>query len=147
MSELLNRLQADLVTARKAQLKAETLLVSTILSDTKNRKIELQRDLTDEDVVEVLRRGIKRRRESIEMFDKGDRKELADRERVEVALLEKYLPAAPGADEIRAAVQAAIAGGAANQGAVMGKVMPQFKGKADGNVISTIVREELAKHA
>ena len=147
MAELLRRLQSDLNSARKAQNKAQTMLLGTIISDVKNREIELKRELTDDDVSDVLRKGIKKRRESIEMFDKGGRADLANNERDEVALLSQYLPAAVGDDEIRAAVVAAIAGGASNVGAVMGKVMGQFKGKAEGGTINTIVREELAKRA
>lgn len=143
MSQLLARIQSDLTTARKAQDKARTLLLGTMLSDLKNRRIELQRDLTDEDVVEILRRGIKRRKESVAMYEKGAREDLAERERVEVRMLEEYLPAQVGDDELRAAVRTAIAGGAANVGAVMGKVMPQFKGRADGSRINAIAREEL----
>ena len=141
---LQSRLQADLTTARKSQDKPRTLLLGTIISDVRNREIEAKRELTDDDVIEVIRRGIKKRRESIEMYEKGNRADLAAKEREEVAMLEVYLPAQATPDEIRGAVRAAIAGGAANVGAVMGKVMPLFKGKADGSAINAIVREELA---
>lgn len=144
MSALLSRLQAELTAARKAQDKPATLLLGTTISEAKNRSIELKRDLTDDDVIEVIRRGIKKRRESIELYDKADRKELADKERAEVVMLERYLPAQVDAEEIRAAVRAAIAAGANNVGAVMGKVMPQFKGRAEGSAINAIAREELA---
>jgi uncharacterized protein YqeY len=147
VSALLTRLQADLAAARKAQDKPRTLLLSTLLADIKNKKIELRRDPTDEDVVEVLRRGIKRRRESIEAYDKGNRADLSAKERAEVEAIEQYLPAEVSPDEIRAAVRAAIAGGAANIGAVMGKVMPQFKGRAEGGTINAIAREELSARA
>ena len=145
MSQLLSKLQNDLNASRKAGDKPGTLLLGTIISDIKNREIELKRDATDEDVVEVMRKGIKRRRESIEMFEKGDRQELAAVEKAQVAQLEKYLPAGASAEEIRAAVKAAIAGGAKNIGAIMGAVMPQLKGRAEGGAINAIVREELAK--
>ena len=145
MSQLLARLQGDLNAARKSQDKPLTLLLGTILADAKNRRIELRRDLTDDDVVEVLRKGIKRRRESIEMYAKGKREDLAERERTEVAVLERYLPAQASDDELRAAVAAAIREGAANVGAVMGKVMPVFKGRADGSKINAIAREELGR--
>ncbi len=144
---LLAKLQNDLTASRKAQDKAQVLLLGTILADARNREIELKRDLTDDDVVEVLRRGIKKRRESVEMYDKGGRADLAATERAELDLLAKYLPAAVDDAEIRAAVVAAIEGGAANVGAVMGKVMGQFKGRAEGSVINAIVREELAARA
>ena len=147
MSQLLARLQGDLNSARKAQDRDQVTLLGTIISDARNREIELKRSLTDDDVVDTLRRGIKRRRESIEMYDKGGRADLAAHEKAEVDLLGKYLPAAVSDDEIRAAVVAAIAGGAGNVGAVMGKVMGQFKGRAEGGTINAIVREELAKQA
>jgi uncharacterized protein YqeY len=145
MSEMLARLQGDLNAARKAQDKAQVTLLGTIISNARNREIELKRDLTDDDVIDTLRKGIKTRRESIDMYDKAGRADLAAVERGEVELLGKYLPAAVSNDEIRAAVQAAIAGGADNIGAVMGKVMGQFKGRAEGGTINAIVREELAK--
>jgi len=147
MTPLLARLQEDLNAARKSQDKARVLLIGSIISDARNREIELKRDLTDDDVIDVFRRGIKRRRESIEMFDKGNRADLAASERAEVEILNGYLPAGASADEIRAAVVAAIDGGANNIGAVMGKVMGQFKGKAEGGTINAIVREELTKRA
>ena len=147
MSQLLARLQSDLTTARKAQDKAQVLLLGTIIADIRNREIELRRGATDDDVVDVLRRGIKKRRESIEMYDKGNRADLARVERAEVDALAAYLPAAMSDEEIRNAVVAAIDAGATNIGAVMGKVMGQFKGRADGAAINAIVREELGKRA
>jgi uncharacterized protein YqeY len=145
MSELLARLTNDLNASRKAQDKAATLLLGTVLSEVKNRKIELRRDPVDTDVVEVLRKAIKKRRESIEMYDKGGRADLADKERAEAQALEQYLPPAVSDEELRAAVRAAIAGGATQIGAVMGKVLPQFKGRAEGGTINAIAREELSK--
>jgi uncharacterized protein len=145
MSELLARLQGDLNASRKAQDKAATLLLGTVLSEVKNRRIELRRDPVDADVVDVLRKAIKKRRESIEMYDKAGRADLADKERSEAAALEKYLPPAVSDQEIRAAVRAAIEGGAANIGALMGKVLPQFKGRAEGGTINAIAREELLR--
>ncbi|MEO8911315.1 MAG: GatB/YqeY domain-containing protein [Gemmatimonadaceae bacterium] len=145
MSELFARLQGDLNSARKSQDKAGILLLGTVLSEVKNKKIELRRDPTDADVIDVLRKSIKRRRESIEMYTKGNRQDLADKESSEAVALEKYLPAQVSDEELRAAVRAAIAGGATQIGAVMGKVLPQFKGRAEGGTINAIAREELSK--
>jgi hypothetical protein len=144
MSALQSRLQEELTAARRAQDRAATLLLGTTLSEVKNRSIELNRDLTDADVIDVIRRGIKKRRESVETYEKAGRAELAEKERAEVTLLERYLPAQISPDEIRVVVRAAIASGANNVGAVMGKVMPQLKGKAEGSSINAIAREELA---
>lgn len=145
MSELTARLQEDLNGARRAQDKALTLVLGTVLSEVKNKRIELRRDPADDEVVDVLRKGIKRRRESIDMYEKGHREDLAAKERAELAVLERYLPPAVDEGELRAAVRAAIAGGAANIGAVMGKVMPQFKGRVDGSAINAMAKEELGK--
>jgi hypothetical protein len=145
MSQLLGRLQSELNAARKAQQKELTLVLGTTISEARNREIELRRDLTDEDVVEVVRKAIKRRREAVEMYAAAGREDLAARERDEGAMLERYLPPAVDDAELRAAVRAAIDGGATNIGAVMGKVMPQFKGRAEGGTINAIAREELAR--
>ena len=145
MPQLAERLQEDLNTARKAQDKPLTLVLGTVLADVKNRRIELRRDPSDDEVIDVLRKAIKRRRESVEMFMTAGRDDLVAKERGEVEMLERYLPAQVSDDEVRAAVRAAIDGGARNIGAVMGKVLPQFKGRAEGGAINAIVREELSR--
>ena len=145
MPQLSDTLQGDLNAARKAQDKALTLVLGTVLADVKNRRIELRRDPSDEEVVDVLRKAIKRRRESVEMFLAAGRDDLVAKERGEVEVLERYLPPQVDTEELRAAVRAAIGGGANNVGAVMGKVLPQFKGRAEGGTINAIVREELSR--
>jgi uncharacterized protein YqeY len=147
VSALQDRLREDLNASRKARNKALTLVLGTVLADIENHHTAVQRDITDDDVISVLRKAIKRRRESVEAFDKGGRPALAAAERDEVAALELYLPAAVPDDEIRAAVRAALAGGAANIGAVMGKVVPAFKGRAEPGTINRIAREELGTPA
>ncbi|HEY0970530.1 MAG TPA: GatB/YqeY domain-containing protein [Gemmatimonadales bacterium] len=144
MSALFERLQQELNAARKAQDKPRTLLLGTIVADVKNRRIELRREPTEDEVVDVIRKGIKRRRESAEMYASGGREELAARERAEVEALEGFLPEQVSDEELRSAVRAAIEGGATTIGAVMGKVLPQYKGRAEGSVVNAIAREELA---
>jgi uncharacterized protein YqeY len=143
VSGLAALVQGELLDARKAQDQDRVLLLGTVLPEIKNREIELKRDLTDDDVVEVLRKAIKRRRESGEMFEQAGRHEMAATERREAELILGYLPAAPSDDEVRAAVREAVASGATQIGAVMGKVMPRFKGRLDGSVLNRIAREEL----
>ena len=147
MAALADRLREDLNRSRKAQNKALTLVLGTVLSDIEYQRILLKREVADDDVIDVLRKGIKRRRESVEAFDKGARPDLAAQERGEIAALEPYLPASASDDDLRAAVKAAIAGGAATIGVVMGRVVPQFKGRADGGTINRIAREELGPSA
>ena len=133
VSALQGTIQGDLNAARKAQDKNGVLLLGTILADIKNLEVG-----------DVLRKGIKKRRESIEMYDKAARADLADRERAEVKALEAYLPANVSDDEIRAAIRKVIAEGATNIGGVMGKVTPMFKGRSEGSTISRIAKEELS---
>jgi len=141
---LAEQLRAALNAARKDRDQHRTLLYSTILSDIGNRDIELGHTLEDPEVVEVLRRGIKRRRESVDAFRAGGRGDAADKEQFEITELEKYLPPAVSEEEIRAAVRAAIAAGARDLGGLMKTVMPQFKGRAEGKDVNRVAREELA---
>jgi len=145
MSDLLERVQAAMTASRKAQAKDHTLVLGTVLANLKNREIELKRALTNEDVVDVLRRAVKTRRESIEQYDKAGRVDLSAVEQGEIKVLEEYLPADVDPEEIRAAVRSVIAGGVVDIGKVMGQVMPAFRGRADGKVINQIVREELQR--
>lgn len=141
---LAEQLRAALNAARKDRDQHRTLLYSTILSDIRNRDIEVGHPLDDAEVVEVLRRGIKRRTESVEAFRAGGRAEAAEKEQLEIKELEKFLPPAVPEDEIRTAVRTAIAAGSNDLGKLMGAVMPQFKGRAEGKTVNRIAREELA---
>jgi uncharacterized protein YqeY len=143
-STLVDQVRAALTAARKNRDGDRTLLYSTLLSDFGNSEIQLGHALSEAEQLDVVRKAIKRRRESVEAYTKGGRTDLADRESTEIRELEQYLPPAVSDDDIRTAVKAAIAGGAKDLGSVMGKVMPAFKGRADGKVINQIVREELA---
>jgi uncharacterized protein len=142
---LADRLRAAMNEARKQRDQARTLLLSTTLSEIKNREIELTRIPTDDETAEVLRRGIKKRRESVEVYEKAGRTDMAATEAAEIKILESYLPASMPPEEIRAAVREAIAGGAKDMGKVMGAVMPKLKGRADGSLVNKIVREELSE--
>lgn len=143
MSDLALSLRAALNAARKSQDKARALVLGTILANLKNRELELNRHPTDDEVVEVIRKGIKLRREAAEQFSAAQRANLADVERNQIKVLEEFLPPAVDPAEIRAAARAAIAAGAKDLGRVMSVVMPMFKGRADGKLINEIVREEL----
>ncbi len=145
MSALVARLRGELVVSRKAQDKPRTLLLGTILADVMNRSIELGRDVTDEEAVEVLRRGVRKRREAAGIFGRAGRTDLEARESAEAVALEQFLPAALDDDAIRAAIRGAVKSGASSIGAIMGRVMPQLKGLADGARVSAIAREELER--
>jgi uncharacterized protein YqeY len=140
---LASTLRAALNAARKAQDKERTLVLGTIIANLKNREIDLRRPATDDEVVEVLRKGIKIRREAVEQYTAAGRHDLAGVETAQIKVLEEFLPAAADPAEIRAAIQSAIAGGATDIGKVMSQVMPRYKGRADGKLINQIAREEL----
>jgi len=142
-SDLASSLRAALNAARKAQDKDRTLVLGTILANLKNREIELRRPATGDEIVDVLRKGIKIRREAVEQYTSARRQDLADVEAAQIKVLEEFLPPAVDPEEIRAAVRSAIEGGAKDIGKVMSQVLPKYKGRADGKLINQIVREEL----
>ena len=142
-SEIAPTLRAALNAARKAQDKDRTLVLGTILANLKNREIELRRPATNDEVIDVLRKGIKIRQEAVEQYTKAARNDLAQAEANQIKILEEFLPPAVDPEEIRAAVRSAIGGGAKDIGKVMSEVLPKYKGRADGKLINQIVREEL----
>jgi uncharacterized protein YqeY len=146
-SDLKDRLKADLITARKARDKARTLVLSTVLADIRYKEIDLRADVGDDAVIEVLSKGIKQRKDASEQMRAADRAELADVEDAQAVVLAEYLPEGMSEDEVRALVRAAIADGADQMGALMGRLMPQIKGRFDGKEANRIVREELADGA
>ncbi|HSJ06671.1 MAG TPA: GatB/YqeY domain-containing protein [Longimicrobiales bacterium] len=143
MSELSDRLRSDLNSARRERDRLRTMVLSMTLAELRNREIELGRAATDADVVDVVGRAMKRRREAAEQIRAAGRPEMADREESEAVLLAAYMPEQLTEDEVRAFVRDAVAGGASNVGAVMSAVMPKVKGRFDGRETNRIVREEL----
>ena len=113
-----------------------------------NQEKRTRKPLTDDDVIGVLTREVKTRRESIEAFQKGARDDLADRERAEVAILLEFLPQPLTDDEVQALVDEAVTATAASSARDMGKVMgwlaPKTRGRADGKRVSELVAQRLA---
>lgn len=142
-SELTSRIRADLNQARKLRDKERTLVLSTVLADVRNREIENGGELDDADVVQVLAKAIKQRRDAAEQMRAGGREDLAQREDAQADTLRAYLPAGLSEDEVRTMVREIVAGGAAQMGPVMGQLMPRIRGRFDGKEANRIVREEL----
>lgn len=140
---LKEKIREELNAARKERDKLRTVLYTSTLSEIKYKEVDLGREATDADVIDVINKAIKRRREASEQMRAGNRPELADKEDQEAVLLSKYLPAQLSEADVRGFVREAIAGGANNMGAVMGKVMPKIKGAFDGKEANRIVKEEL----
>jgi len=144
---LADRLQEDLHRALRA---GDSLRVSTIRlarAAIHNASIERGRALTDAEIEEIITREMKRRREAIEAFGKGGRDDLVQKETLELAILSEYLPPQLSEADLRAIVAEAVAqvsaAGPQDMGRVMGAVMPKVKGRADGGLVSRLVREAL----
>jgi uncharacterized protein len=142
---LKSRLQGDLTVSRKSRDKLRTRVLSTVLSDLKNREIAAKAELDDAAVQEVVSRAIKQRKDAAEQMRGGGREDLAAGEEAEVALLVDYLPPQLSEEDVRTMIRDAVSGGADNMGAVMGRVMPQLKGCFDGKEANRLVREELGQ--
>lgn len=152
MTSMKDRIQGDLTTAMKARDEVSSSTLRMVLTAITNEEVsgKSARVLTDEDVVTVLGREAKKRKEAAEAYDAAQRPELAARERAELAVIEGYLPEQLSEDEVRAIVAAAVAQVAdsgASGGAAMGQVMkivqPQVKGKADGGQVAALVKSAL----
>jgi uncharacterized protein YqeY len=152
MSALKDQLQADLTTAIKSrdEVTAATIRMALTAITTEEVSGKEARALSDDDVLTVLGREAKKRREAAEAYDAAARPELADRERAELAVIARYLPQPLSEAEVQAIVDAAVAeataGGAAGgqaMGAVMKLVQPQVKGRFDGGAVAAMVRAAL----
>jgi uncharacterized protein YqeY len=142
-SELRSRLQNDLNAARKERDKLRILVLSTALSEVRNREIEIGSELDDEGVIQVVTRAIKQRKDASEQMRAAGRGELADNEDAQAAVLSEYLPEGMSEDEVRAAVREIMASGVDQMGPLMGQLMPRIRGRFDGKEANRIVREEL----
>lgn len=142
-SDLKTRIHADLNSARKERDKLRTLVLSTALSEIRNEEIDSGGELDDDGVVSVLSRGVKQRKDASEQMRSAGRDDLADKEDAQAEILREYMPEALDEDEVRAMVREIIESGADQMGPVMGRLMPQIRGRFDGKEANRIVREEL----
>lgn len=145
---LKDQLQKDLIAAMKA--KEENSVTAIRMLKTSIMKFETAgpaRQASDEEILQLIGKEIKQRKDSIEQFEKGNRPDLAVKEKAELAFLEKYMPAQMSEDEIKAIIKEGIAAtGAtskADMGKVMGDIMPKVKGKADGGLVNKLVQTML----
>ena len=146
---LQDKLSTDLKTAMRSKEELRVSVLRLLLSAMNYAEIAQQKKLDDAGIISVIQKEIKQRRESIEAYEKGSRADLADKEKAELAILQEYMPAQMGRDEVIALVEKAIAEvgarGPGDKGKVMQKLMPQVKGKADGGEVNNIVTELLGK--
>lgn len=145
---LKDKIQEALKSALKRQQGVEVSTLRLLLSEIKYTEIAQQKPADDSKVLDVIGKEVKRHRESIEAFKKGNRDDLVAQEEAELAVLISYLPEQMSREQVIAAARQAIdavgAKGLSDKGKVMGQLMPQLKGKADGREVSEIVSELLA---
>jgi uncharacterized protein YqeY len=143
---LKDAIAADLKLAMKARDQVLLDTLRSAISAFSYRRIEAGRELDENEQIDVVRKQVKQRNDSIAEYEKAGRADLVDKEKRERDILAAYLPRQKSADEIRAAVRAgleSLAPAERNQGAAMKLLMPQLKGEADGNTIRAVVVEEL----
>ena len=144
---LREKIDADTKEALKAGAKDKVSTLRMLNAALKNKQIDKRRPLTEEEVIETVRSLIKQRKDSIEQFAKGGRQDLVDKETAEVAVLETYLPQQLAREELEAMVRDAIsqtgAQGARDMGKVMKALIPMVGGRADGKLVSELVKNAL----
>jgi hypothetical protein len=144
---LQERIESAMRDAMRARDTRRTATLRMAMAAGHNRRIELGRELTDDEMLEVVSRQVKQRRESIEQFRAGGREEMAQSEEAEAAILGEFLPEQLTGDELEAMVRSAVAetgaSGPTDLGRVMGAVMPATRGRADGRVVSEVVKRVL----
>lgn len=145
-------LKQQLTDAMKTAMKAKDNLrlttVRSVLAAIKNREIDQRSELGDEDIIGVLSSLVKQRKESVQLYRDGDRIELAEKEEAELAILQEFLPSPLTQDEIAALIEQAVTESGASEPKDMGKVMKivsaQVRGRADGKLVSDMVKARLS---
>ncbi|WP_415944845.1 GatB/YqeY domain-containing protein [Selenomonas montiformis] len=144
---LKEQLTNDMKEAMKAHDKDRLAVIRMVRGAVRQQEIDGKKELGDEDVLAVISKEVKMRRDSIEEFRKGGREDLVEKTEAEIAVLMPYLPAQLSEEEIRGLVQAAVeqtgAASPKDMGKVMGVLMPKVKGRADGKTVNAIVRSML----
>jgi uncharacterized protein YqeY len=141
------RLNEDMKQAMKSQDKFKLSVIRMVRSSIKNLEIDLKRTLDDNEVLDVLGREVKQRKDSLQEFEKAGRDDLADSLKAELVILAEYLPQQLTEEEVKAIVQETIeqvgASSKADMGKVMTALMPKVKGRADGKIVNQFVQQLL----
>ena len=148
MDNLFTKIQQDLTDSLKQKNEIKTSTLRLVISEIGNSRIEKRADLTDEDIIQVISKEAKKRQESIEAFNKGERPDLAEKEEKELLILKTYLPEPISDEELLKIVDSQIAEIGAKDikdlGKVMSAVLSKVKGRADGGAVSAIVKSKLS---
>lgn len=147
--KILNDIKESMKAKQADRLRVLRSLKAKLMEKEISERKGGEANISNEQAVEVLMKAAKQRKESIEQFEKGGRDDLAAKEKKELEVIDDYLPKMMSEDEIRTKAINKIdelgASGMEDMGKVMGALMPELKGKADGSLISSVVKEELSK--
>ena len=147
--EMKARLTEDLKRSLRSGDKLRTSVIRLLTAVIKNREVEKRGPLSEAEVIQAISASCKQRQDSIEQYRQGGRQDLVEKETAELAILKGYLPAPFDPQELQAMIRAAIqesrATSVKEMGKVMGLLMPRVTGRADGKVVSNLVREALSK--
>ena len=145
---LSEQIQKDMYAAMKNGEKDKTVTLRSALSKLKDKRIDKQDDLSEQEELQVIKTMVKQRYESIEMYEKGGRDDLVAKEKTELEILETFLPQMMGAEELGALINAVIAETGATSMSDIGKIMPEVMkrsaGRADGKLAQSLVRDKLS---
>jgi len=143
---LSEQIQKDMYTAMKNGEKDKTVTLRSALSKLKDKRIDKQDDLSEQEELQVIKTMVKQRYESIEMYEKGGRDDLVAKEKTELEILETFLPQMMGAEELGTLINAVIAETGATSMSDIGKIMPEVMkrsaGRADGKLAQSLVRDK-----
>lgn len=144
---LMEKLTADMKEAMKLGEKERLSVIRLVRGAVRQAEIDGKKTLSDDEIIGVITKEVKMRRDSIEEFERGGRSDLVEKTQAEIAILMPYLPAQLSPDEVRQLVETAVAEVGAttakDMGKVMGVLMPRVKGRADGKLVNEIVRSLL----
>ncbi|MFW6282866.1 MAG: GatB/YqeY domain-containing protein [Minisyncoccales bacterium] len=145
---LKKQIQEDLKEALKAKEKDKISVLRMINASIKNKEIDKKEELSNDEIIQIISKEIKKRKEGLKEFEKAKREETVEKEKKQLKIIEKYLPEQMSKEEIEELAEKIIkevgAKGMSDMGKVMEKIMPKTKGKADGKVVSSIVRKKLS---
>ena len=145
------RLQEDLKQAMRDKDTVRRSVLRYLRSEIHNEEIAKQTELDDEGIIRMLTRQVQQRRDSVEVYEAANRQDLVDKEKGELAIIFEYMPEQMSREDVinlvRQAIEEAGATGPGDMGKVMGRIMPQVRGKTDGKEVSSIVSEELKRLA
>ena len=141
-----NDIEQSIIKALKERNTSELKVLRFVLSEIKYAEINQQKDLSDEEVSSILQKELKKRKEAIELFKKVDKNDLVKDEEKQLTVIQRYLPAQMAEEELNQIIDQTLSGltDTSNAGKIIGLVVSQTKGRADGSLVATLIKQKLS---